>query len=121
MPANPPAKPSNKSVAGVSGPFTLSCLFRCPVLSVGTGPGTGGDIGVCAFAAKAKPRASIIEQITIFFILFLFLRFSFNFFSVLVKQQVELFNRLQKYDTSKQFPNHLIFKEIDLTFELFII
>ena len=57
-------------------------------------------------------------KINFFFIVVLF---SFNFFLILVKQQVELFNQLQKYDTSKQSQNRLISKEIDLTFEVIVI
>ena len=60
----------------------------------------------------------VSAKINFFFIVVLF---SFNFFLILVKQQVELFNQLQKYDTSKQSQNRLISKEIDLTFEVIVI
>ena len=60
----------------------------------------------------------VSAKINFFFIVVLFL---FNFFLILVKQQVELFNQLQKYDTSKQSQNRLISKEIDLTFEVIVI
>ena len=63
-------------------------------------------------------RSMAAPQIIFFFIVVLFCLTSFF---ILVKQQVELFNRLQKYDTSKQSPNRLIFKEIDLTFEVVVI
>ena len=60
----------------------------------------------------------VSAKINFFFIVVLF---SFNFFLILVKQQVELFNQLQKYDTSKQSQNRLISTEIDLTFEVIVI
>ena len=60
----------------------------------------------------------VSAKINFFFIVVLF---TFNFFLILVKQQVELFNQLQKYDTSKQSQNRLISKEIDLTFEVIVI
>ena len=56
---------------------------------------------------------------SISFSLLFFLRLTS--FLVLVKQQLSLFNRLQKYDTSKQSQNRLISKEIDLTFEVVVI